>query len=360
MGICIGTIGSSGTLTTTAGGINLYFNSVSMTGSMGSGSTSALTTAIYIGSGASALDLRDNIFSNTQIGTSTTQKNYAIYSAAANTAFSNINYDDYFVSNSFNAGSALLGFLTSDRANLAAWQTATGKDANSVSGNPQFVSNTDLHINPSIATLVESGGTPIAGITIDIDGDTRNATTPDIGADEGNFTQVVTNDIQATAFISPTNGGSVIAGASFSPQASFTNNGTATQTSVTVRYRICTDGTCTTELYNQTSIIGSIASGVTTTVTFPSTSLSAGSYVIRAKAELAGDQVPGNDEISGTVTAASPLSGGYTVGAAGNYPTLTQAVNALNSLGISGPVTLTLLDSAIPRCRAIPAKCSRL
>ena len=43
---------------------------------MGTGSSSALTAAVYVGSGATALDIRNNIFVNTQTATSTTQKNY--------------------------------------------------------------------------------------------------------------------------------------------------------------------------------------------------------------------------------------------------------------------------------------------
>ena len=131
MGIAIGTIGGSGTLTTTTGGINLYFNSVSMTGSMGSGSTTALTTALYVGSGASSLDIRNNALSNTQVGTATGQKNYAIYSAAANTAFTTINYNNYWVTNTFNAPSAVPGFIGSDRADLTAIQSGFGGNANS-------------------------------------------------------------------------------------------------------------------------------------------------------------------------------------------------------------------------------------
>ena len=41
---------------------------------------------------------------------------------------------------------------------------------------------------PAIATAVEGNGGAIANITDDYDGDTRNATTPDIGADEINGT----------------------------------------------------------------------------------------------------------------------------------------------------------------------------
>ena len=78
-------------------------------------------------------------------------------------------------------------FNNVDRLTLANWQTATGQDANSIAADPQFVSATDLHINPSalrLASPVDNAGTPIAGITDDFDGGPRNATTPDIGADE--------------------------------------------------------------------------------------------------------------------------------------------------------------------------------
>src|SRR5205814_8629716 len=38
--------------------------------------------------------------------------------------------------------------------------------------------------DPTIATQIESGAATIAGLTDDFDGDTRNASTPDVGADE--------------------------------------------------------------------------------------------------------------------------------------------------------------------------------
>jgi hypothetical protein len=154
MGITIGTVGGSATLTTTTGGLNLYFNSVSMTGSMGSGSATALTAAIYVGSGASALNIRNNAFSNTQVGTSTTQKNYAIYSAAANTAFTAIDYNDYFVSNTFNAPSAIPGFIGSDRVDLAGVQSGFGQNLNSKIVDPSFISATNCTCRRPAACLV--------------------------------------------------------------------------------------------------------------------------------------------------------------------------------------------------------------
>ncbi len=90
------------------------------------------------------------------------------------------------------------------------FRDSTRLDSASVFGNPQFVSATDAHIRTDIGTPVESAGRPIAGITTDFDGNTRNATTPDIGADEGTFLPAVgvhdigvASIIAATAFDSP-------------------------------------------------------------------------------------------------------------------------------------------------------------
>ena len=75
-----------------------------------------------------------------------------------------------------------VGYDGTDRADLAAWNTSTGADANSVEGNPGFMSLFNLHIDPAFI-LVDAAGTVISGITTDIDGDLRD-TPPDIGADE--------------------------------------------------------------------------------------------------------------------------------------------------------------------------------
>ena len=63
------------------------------------------------------------------------------------------------------------------------------REAHSFSQTPPFLSTTCgdanfLHINTLIQTRVESGGTNIANVTDDFDGNSRNASTPDIGADE--------------------------------------------------------------------------------------------------------------------------------------------------------------------------------
>ncbi len=64
---------------------------------------------------------------------------------------------------------------------LSQWQSGTGYDLNSMSIDPQFVAPNDLHV---LADTLDGAGIPIAGIFVDFDGNPRNASTPDIGADE--------------------------------------------------------------------------------------------------------------------------------------------------------------------------------
>ena len=65
------------------------------------------------------------------------------------------------------------------------WQTATGKDAASLSVAPNFVSDTDLHLDLSgPASPIENAGVFLAAVPLDIDAEQRHPSTPDIGADE--------------------------------------------------------------------------------------------------------------------------------------------------------------------------------
>ena len=59
----------------------------------------------------------------------------------------------------------------------------------------------DLHLDWFYSTLLDGHATPIVGITTDIDGEPRNALTPDIGADEG-----VVVPVELTSFMALANG----------------------------------------------------------------------------------------------------------------------------------------------------------
>lgn len=82
--------------------------------------------------------------------------------------------------------------LTQSAQTLAEYKALNvGKDQNSYTEDVPFVSSVapyDLHIDPTVPTYVESNGIYLPTVLIDdIDGDIRSIT-PDIGADEGDFT----------------------------------------------------------------------------------------------------------------------------------------------------------------------------
>ena len=82
------------------------------------------------------------------------------------------------------AARPLVGVTTTAATNyntLAAWTTASGRDANSVSISPNFASVTNAI--PS-AQSMDNLGTPLTYVTIDRTGASRNAVTPDLGAYE--------------------------------------------------------------------------------------------------------------------------------------------------------------------------------
>ncbi len=160
-----------GIMASTGGGYKIYFNTISLaTNQTTAGNTAAIN--INGASTAASFDIRDNIIANTQ----TTGTRYAVYCAAANTIFTDIDYNDYW------PGTGSVGYLGGAAATLAAWQTATGKDVHSKSADPLFVSGTDFHLasgSPAIAAA-----TPIAAVTADIESKPRNATAPTMGAYE--------------------------------------------------------------------------------------------------------------------------------------------------------------------------------
>ncbi|MCX6352294.1 MAG: M4 family metallopeptidase [Bacteroidetes bacterium] len=99
---------------------------------------------------------------------------YAIYHAS-----NTLNYCNY--NNLYKSGTNLGFYNSTSYTTIAAWRTATGKDAGSKNVDPTYTSTFDLHASNSAINGAGVGGT---GITADIDGEARNNSFPDIGADE--------------------------------------------------------------------------------------------------------------------------------------------------------------------------------
>jgi hypothetical protein len=277
-----------------------YYNTVIV--DTAAAASSSLTRGFYQTTVATGIDLKNNIISITRGGTGA---QHALYFATATTTFTS-NYNDLYAPN----GS--VGYLTSARATLADWRTATSGDANSVSVNPQVVSTATGVLQP-LNLALNNTGTPIAGITTDILGTTRSTTTPDIGAYE--FAPVSV-DVASQALLSPS-ASTACYGAAETITVQIRNNaatavdfGTYAAT-VTV---VVTPPSGTAQTFTTTVNTGTLAAGATQSVTLPGTlNMSAlGTYSFAITTSTLSDTNTANDVLTPaptrTVQVAAPVA----------------------------------------------------
>ncbi len=164
-------------------GIKIYYNSINLFGNT-LNRANAISAGIVLGTGSTA-DIKNNIVVNdlgalTTLGLST----IGVYLQTDSTQLVASDFNDIYVNPTGTISKFIGQIAANGQTTLVGWQNATGTDLNSISDSVAFISSNDLHIPNGTVTALESAGTPIVGITTDIDGQTRNASTPDIGADE--------------------------------------------------------------------------------------------------------------------------------------------------------------------------------
>ena len=181
--------GSSGTY-----GVNIYYNSIYLSPDTDYGlnyEDNNWAAAVIIDDGPTQIDMRDNILRTSlgkKTGCSNTTYGYAVYCKGSISPFSIINNNIYYTDNQDNNYVGLIGTdPTTGSKDLVGWQTYTSQDANSLNSDPLYLSTIGLH--PSSGSSAFNAGTPIADITTDYEGTTRNATTPTIGAYEEALTE---------------------------------------------------------------------------------------------------------------------------------------------------------------------------
>lgn len=349
-----GGLGLSGISVQDAGGgsgvlHNVDFNSVRIEPT-GIGCSNAAFEANVTGS--LVLRVRNNILANFTPAQSGAARHYAwasVGSASLGSLGSTSNYNVLYVANATNGA---VGLALTDRVSINDWRALPGSpDLYSLARDPAFVSPVDLHIDPVLISAAEGMGSLYSGampwITDDQDGDPRNATSPDIGADEGNFTPWHALDMAAQAILQPTPGSMVAVGATLTPQARWQNLGTLLAGATPVRFRIVGPDSNPSEVYNAAGVTPPLGADQLATITFPSVSLTMpGSYQLIARAELPGDEVPANDEVIASLLMVGPLAGVIPVGSAQPPPfnTLTNAVAGLDLAGMAGSVVFELTD----------------
>jgi len=192
--------GISSISTTASSNINVFFNTIYINAT--SSGTNFGSSGVFHTTNATAttaaLNLRNNIIVNTSTANGT-----GVTAAYRRSSTTLTNYGATSNNNDFYAGTPgpknLIFFdgTNSDQTIATYKARVSPRDSASFTENPPFLSTTGsnanfLHISGAVATQIESGGVNIAGITDDFDGQTRQGnpgyggtgTAPDIGADE--------------------------------------------------------------------------------------------------------------------------------------------------------------------------------
>ena len=341
-------------------GHQIYHNSVNMTGAI-TGATNTITAGLLIAATSqTGVDARNNIFVNSLTGGGAGSAHVAVAlpSSGSSTMNLTLNNNDYFNGAAPTATQGVgqvgttsgTGFFTqanfdpsttagaTNFRNYTSTLSAAGTNDNATKKvDPLFVSATDLHI--AVASPMVDMGAAV-GVSNDIDGQNR-VPPPDIGADEPSGVTPPANDIAAVALVTPANGSSLTTGATPSPQASFQNVGSATQTSVGVQFTITGPGGYN---YSNNQSIASIAPNQTIVVTFAAApALSTpGTYNTTATVTTA-DANAANDSVAGTFTVLAPLAGSYNV--PGDFSSLTNSGGifaALNAAGASANIIINI------------------
>lgn len=154
---------------------NIYYNTIYMNNLAEIGTGTVTYSGIFVSDGT------NNIKNNIVYSAEGDFSNYCIYRSGTNGTITS-NYNNFYPVSSTNGN---VGYWNNGATQtLSAWQTASGQDANSKSKQVFFVSVNDLHLTGSSIGDFDLAGTPISGITTDIDGETRHPSFPYMGADE--------------------------------------------------------------------------------------------------------------------------------------------------------------------------------
>ncbi len=190
----LGGISAPGSTSTTAvcgiratgtGNISIWHNTVLIDYTPTSTGSSC---AVYLGQSSPYLsELLNNIFINNSDYSVNGTRAMALCKTAAALIASTSDHNIYYAGEP--GSKNLIAFLgTSPYQTLADYQAAVSPvDANSYTENTYFVldeSPYDLHINNTRCTYADGRALYLLDVDVDTDGESRNITTPDIGADE--------------------------------------------------------------------------------------------------------------------------------------------------------------------------------
>ncbi len=252
--------------------LKVYHNSIHVAGD----NNNSTAFEVYGATQGDGIHVLNNIFSNQAYGKAAYYGNASIIPVC--------DYNNYYSKSSdlLNIQSSLGGLST---------MMSFGRDSNSVSINPGFIADDNLH---STSLAMADKGTPLTEITQDIDGQLRSSQTPDIGADE--YTPPMNN----LTLINLYNQNPAISEQACNLStaevlvAEIINNGSATQTSFPISYKF-NNNNIVTENWSGTLVSGDTLQYVfTTAIDFSQ----AGWQKLSVFTGLASDQNKNDDTLS--------------------------------------------------------------
>ena len=178
----------------TSGTLNLYHNTIRV------GDTGQSGIHAVLGSSEEASDVVTlNLINNIMVNERDAENSY-IYDWNSGNIEAEYN-------NLFNEGQGAVARLGDEvYETLPEWQEATGEEDNSVSVPVEFVSESDLRLTGASVGDVSLAGTPLDAVTVDIDGNERDAENPYMGASEGDERLVPDPGVQAFDLLLPESG----------------------------------------------------------------------------------------------------------------------------------------------------------
>ena len=349
------------TSTTALSKIGLYYNTVYLdavsTGAIFN--NSALFHTYSATATTAALDMRNNIFVNNSANNGAGIASAFRRSAAGVGNLTTTTNNNCFFAGSPNANHLIYYDATNSDQFMSTYQSrVASRDAQSFTENPPFTAAPgDLTLSTSGPTQCESGGSPVANITTDFYGTPRNATTPDVGANEGAF---IISDL-------------------YPPTIAYTpllNSGTTTNTlvaTITDASGVPTTGTGLPVLYWKINVPGTFTPATATSIgsdkysfTFGNGAVTGDSILYYVVAQDVNGNTVSNPSVGAAGFAPNPpsvttppttlnmfkmlpsMSGIYTIDSTQltggtNFMTFIAAVNALNAAAITGPVTFNVV-----------------
>ncbi|MDP3462201.1 MAG: hypothetical protein Q8S18_05360, partial [Bacteroidales bacterium] len=368
--------GISITSTTTSTTYNVYYNTVYLNAS--STGTNFGTAGIFHTASATSTTANLNLRNNIIVNNSTAAGTGLVVAFRRSNGIANMlnNYNSGSNNNLFYAGvPGASNLIYSDGTSTAQTMTQykngvftagtiAPRDAASFTENPVFQSTTGsnanfLKIDLTAPTQIESGGQAIGGITDDYWGTVRNATTPDVGAFEGDMTLLdlippaisytplvnTSSLVSRTMVVAVNDPSGVPTTAPGWPNLYWRiNDGSwtaATPTDVTGSNYTYSFGTGVAPGdVVQYYVVAQDIAGTPNVGAFPSAG--ATGFTTNPPAASTPPTTPSSYTIVGA------LSGTYSVGAGKDYATLTAAITDLNGKEVTGAVVFELWDATYP------------